>query len=267
MTRNSKTLILTGARGNLGTALQTLGKNHIWIGINRAEWKKLPKSGIDVVIHAASDLLTPVWKAPSSLIDSNLMSTVRLLENFPRGARLVFISSCAVYGRGEVTKEETDPTPISMNGITKYLNEVMIRDYCKQHQIDYQILRVFNTFGGNDRFSIVNQLQRALEAGRPFTLFNDGISQRDYIHVDDVARIVSTLVEKPIQFRTMNIGSGEATRTRDIVDAFRKKHPSLEVASSVREEAEYSRADISKLNETLPGLSFQPILDYIRGFL
>lgn len=259
-------ILLTGPSGNLGKALLRLAPKHQWKSLDRENWTDLYRlsEDVQVVIHAASDLLTPFWKNPQAVTDSNLMSTVRLLEAIPKKARFVFISSCAVYGRSEVTKEDSELVPLSMNGIGKLLNEVMVKEYCTQHKVDFQILRLFNTFGGTDRFSILSHLQRSVQNKIPFTLFNQGVSQRDFIHVDDVASLVLELIAKPVSYEVMNLGSGEATRIRDIVNVFQAKHPALEVVAKSRSEAEYSRADIARLQEIVPHYEFCNVLNFIR---
>ena len=126
-----------------------------------------------------------------------------------RKTRLLFISSCAVYGRSQLTREDSDPAPISINGTTKLLNEQMVQRFCQDMGVRYQIFRLFNTFGGADRFSIVAQLQRALAEKRPFTMLNEGVSQRDFVHVDDVAQVICEFLHKSQGPDVINIGSGE----------------------------------------------------------
>lgn len=261
-------ILLTGPKGNLGQALQQHGLKHQWIGIGRDDWPRLSAlmRPAEVIIHAASDLVTPPHQAPRSVIESNLASTVWLLEELAKRPpqRFVFISSGAVYGRSQITREEIEPAPISINGITKFLNEELIREFCSHHRIDYQIFRLFNTYGGQDRFSIFSHLNRSLETKRPFTMNNQGLSQRDFVHVDDIAQVILALLGKPIRYPIMNIGSGETTRIRDIVTEFKKKNPDLEIVHSERPETEYSRADITKLREILADYEFRQVLDFIR---
>jgi len=261
-------VLLTGARGNLGSALQRLGLAHTWFNIDRGGWsgyQALVKEA-KVIIHAASDLLTPIWQSPTQVMESNQTTTLWLLEELANnpGRRLVFISSCAVYGRSELTTEEITPTPISINGVTKLLNEEVIREFCTHHRLNYQIFRLFNTYGGSDQFSILSHLQRSLKTKQPFTLNNEGMAQRDFIHVDDIARVILELIEKPIKYPIINIGTGSATRIRDVVEAFKKKHPNLKLASGQRPEIEYSRADIAKLRAILPDFRFRAVLDFVR---
>lgn len=262
-------IILTGANGNLGRHLQKLGSQHQWIAVDRQNWSELDRlfaQGCDMVLHAAADLLTPVSKNPAGVMDSNLNSTIKILNLMSKYSvkRLDFISSCAVYGMSQVTNEQQHCAPISINGITKLLNEKIIQEFCTVHGMEYRLFRIFNTFGGNDRFSILAQLKKSLDQKKPFNLFNEGLSQRDFIYVDDVANVILQLLEKPLPSPLLNIGSGRTTRIRDIVDKAWQQNPKLEIRKMDREEAEYSRADISLLNSLVGPYSFKKIEDYIE---
>jgi UDP-glucose 4-epimerase len=247
-------VLLTGAEGNLGTTLQlqSRGREIQWLGVGRKNWAQIPEllSGVDVVVHAAADILVKAGDAPKDYIRSNLDLTADLLEFLRKSSvkKFVFISSCAVYGDSQVTKESTVPTPISANGVTKLLNEQIIREFCSRTGLPHVSLRLFNTFGGRDRFSIISRLQAACVNAKPFTLFNEGISQRDFIHVQDVADIIIKLLTVKDLPHIVNIGSGKTVRIADLVASVRESFPNLNLLAAKREEAEYSRADIETLN-------------------
>jgi nucleoside-diphosphate-sugar epimerase len=261
-------VLLTGPRGNLGRALQRLGPELQWVPLDRADWPQLALLGGDaeVIVHAASDLFASVTGDPLALIESNLSTTARLLAWLKdhKQKRLVFISSCAVYGRSENTSEDSDPAPLSINGTIKLLNEQMIQKFGLETGLDYQIFRLFNTFGGTDRFSIVSHLQRAVVEKRPFTMLNGGISQRDFMHVDDAAGLVLRFLKSPPEPKVLNLGTGEATKIADIVAEFTRKHPQLEIRAGQRPEAEFSRANVSRLRALVPQYRFRKVLDFIR---
>jgi len=261
-------ILLTGAKGNLGSAIQRIGRGHEFIAIDRDNWSDISKlrEG-DVIIHAASDLKTPIGRDPAVVMHSNLTTTLDLLKACEKAkpSQFVFISSCAVYGRGEITKEETPPTPLSVNGITKLLNEKIIAEFCDARGINYKIPRVFNTFGGKDEFSIIHHLQMAVEKRIPFQLNNNGLSQRDFVHVDDVAAIVLGLLEKTLKERIINVGSGDTVKIKDIVVEFQRKHPKLEIVHKSKPEAEYSRGDITRLRDIFPDYRFQGVLEFLRS--
>ena len=263
-------ILLTGAEGNLGSEFQQqANKNNKVkvIPVGRSDWPNIHEklATVDVVVHAASDLRTSASVAPSRLLDSNVMSTATLLEaaRDQRVKRLVFLSSCAVYGEDMRTSEDSLCCPITINGISKHLNEKLVAEFCSANGMEYQILRVFNSYGGDDRFSIFSKLKRALQTRTPFTLNNDGRMQRDFIHVADVASIVLNLSATRIAHTHLNIGTGVATKISMLVDRVAEQFPQLVVQRGLTQEAEYSRADTTRLREFWTG-DFVRVEDYIR---
>lgn len=262
-------ILLTGAEGNFGSEFQrqaSKDNNVRVIPIGRGDWAHLDEklASSDVVVHAASDLRTSASVAPGRLLDSNIMSTATLLEasRQQQVKRLVFLSSCAVYGEDMRTGEDNLCCPITINGISKHLNEKLVAEFCSANGIEYQILRVFNSYGGDDRFSIFSKLKRALQSGTPFTLNNDGRMQRDFIHVADVASVVLSLSGANISHTHLNIGTGVATKISALVDTVAEQFPQLIIQRGLTQEAEYSRADNTRLRKFWTG-DFIRIEDYI----
>lgn len=266
-------ILLTGANGNLGTSLRKTGSEFSWIPLNREHWPELNRSfssGVDAVVHAASDLTSNPAIAPLSVLESNLMTTGHLLEacREHKVKRFIFISSCAVYGRMQETSEDRGVAPLSFNGMVKAVNEKLVGDFCKQNRMKAEIYRVFNMFGGQDRFSILSHIKRSLAEQKPFLLNNGGVSQRDFIHVDDVSQILCQLIRKSPDSSCVNIGSGRTTRIGDIVAIVKKRRPELKIENANREEAEYSRADIGRLNRNIGEFKFRDVLKFVdNGWL
>ncbi len=263
-------ILLTGAQGNFGREF-TRQTNFEVVTLTRSGWEDLDKicgQGIDVIVHAASDLHTQVAQSPVSVMDSNLVSTTRLLEaaREHRIPRFVFMSSCAVYGEDMRTHEDNHCFPVSVNGICKLLNEKLIAEFCSAHAIKYEIFRVFNMYGGNDHFSIINRLEKAWQTGTPFRLNNQGIAQRDFIHVSDVVSVILQLLPQQIPYSELNIGTGVATKISTLVGLVAQRFPDFPVQHASVEEAEYSRADITRLRNLIDQ-DFLSVEDYLRNRL
>ena len=263
-------ILLTGSEGNFGSEFrsQAMAKKHAnVISVDRDGWSEIDKklASAEIVVHAASDLRTSASLAPCRLLDSNVMSTATLLEASRRHRvkRFVFLSSCAVYGEDMRTGEDSLCCPITINGISKHLNEKLVAEFCTANGIEYQILRVFNTYGGNDKFSIFSKLRQALQNSTPFTLNNEGRMLRDFIHVKDVASIVLNLSTTTVGYSHVNIGTGIATKISKLVDMVAQRFPQLIVQRGVTQEAEYSRADTTRLREFWTE-DFIRIEDYIQ---
>jgi nucleoside-diphosphate-sugar epimerase len=243
-------IILTGSNGNLGSQIIAQNHEHEILPIHRHNWDDLAGLSLEkefVVIHAASDLTSKLHERPSVIVDSNLATTTRLLEISRECRSFIYISSCAVYGDALTTSESIRCQPLSINGITKLLNEKIIEEFCEGNGIPYLILRVFNTYGGRDHFSIISKLQHAVRTGSAFQLNNLGVAQRDFVHVSDVAAVILRLIKLELPSGRINIGTGCTTRISEIVGQFRKCYPDIRIVDRSANEVEYSRADITKL--------------------
>ena len=266
-------ILLTGADGNFGCEFrgQAAAKGGVQVvPVGRSDWPDIHNklAGVDVVVHAASDLRTSASAAPSRLLDSNVMSTAVLLEAalVSKVKKFVFLSSCAVYGEDMRTREDSLCCPITINGISKHLNEKLVAAFCAANGIEFQILRVFNSYGGQDKFSIFSHLQRALLTSTPFTLNNAGRMQRDFIHVADVASIVLRLSTTSLSCTHLNIGTGTATKVSLLVNMLSAQFPQLRIRHGVTQEAEYSRADTARLREFWSS-DFVRVEDYVSQTL
>ena len=150
--------------------------------------------------------------------------------------RMVFSSTAAVYASSDTPVTEDSPTvPVNPYGETKLVGEWMLRAQTVATGLRGVSLRYFNVAGavspeladtaGGNVFPMV--LER-IEAGEPPMVFGDdyptpdGTCVRDYIHVADVAAAhlaaLDALGDGPA-YRVYNIGTGEGTSVRELVDA------------------------------------------------
>ena len=234
------------------------------------DWDELDYklSKVDTIIHAAGDIKSSITVSPVNNIDSNILSTMRLLESSVKHGvkHFYFVSSCAVYGDVSHTNEAQSCHPISINGDIKKLNETIISSFCEKNGIGFTSFRVFNTFGGNDKFSIVSKLLNQARNNGTFTLNNNGLSQRDFIHVDDIAKVILKTLELDIKPEYLNVGTGVTHKIFDLYNVVKLKFPSLKVEHTNFPEIEYSRADNSVLMKLTP-IDFISVIDYLQSEL
>jgi UDP-glucose 4-epimerase len=263
--------ILTGAKGNLGKHIQIHSKFD-FLPVSRNDWTSLDdveQGEYHALMHCAYDLKNDLNLLPDKVLESNVVSTGNALRlcTEKRIPRFIFISSCSVYGDSSNSAEDKSCSPVSMNGFTKLFNEELVKSVCETNSIDYLILRVFNSYGGDDQFSVVQKLISCAKLKRPFTLLNEGIAERDFIHVDDVAQVVCALAVMPLGREIINVGSGRSVRIVDLLKAVEEKFGKIAVVAEQRPgEAIYSRANINKLSK-LVDLQARDIFDFIRDCL
>lgn len=237
--------------------------------VSRSTWGDLNNirtSEYETLIHCAYDLKTDINKQPDEVLESNVVSTGKALRICREKSvrKFVFISSCSVYGDSANTIESLSCQPVTINGYTKLFNEELVKSFCAANAIDFLILRVFNSYGGDDRFSVVQRLVNCAKSGEPFVLLNGGLAERDFIHVSDVARITCELIAMDVANEIINVGSGRSVRIIDLLTAVEGKLGKMDVVAEQRpSELIYSRANISKLQKRV---SFQlhDIFDFIN---
>ena len=114
---------------------------------------------------------------------------------------LLYASSSSVYGASTaVPFTETDPAdrPLSLYGATKRANELMAHSYARLFGIAATGLRFFTVYGPWGRPDMaLFAFTKAILAGEPINVFNNGRMQRDFTYIDDVVQAVVRLV--PLQ--------------------------------------------------------------------
>ncbi|MFI8202222.1 UDP-glucose 4-epimerase GalE [Streptomyces sp. NPDC085937] len=218
----------------------------------------LREHGVTGVVHiAAKKQVGESVERPLYYYRENVTGLQTLLEAMKAAGvdRMVFSSSAAVYGMPDVdlVTEETDCRPMSPYGETKLVGEWLINAASRAYGIRSASLRYFNVAGAatpemsdSGVFNLIPMVFERLEAGEAPRIFGDdyatpdGTCVRDYIHVEDIASAhlaaAVRLEEAPAGTAlTVNIGRGEGSSVREMVDRILKITGQQDVAPVVTE--------------------------------
>jgi UDP-arabinose 4-epimerase len=197
---------------------------------------------VDAVLHfAARAYVGESVSEPSRYYDINIGGTRTLLDAMVRARvkRIVFSSSCAVYGaHGIEPIAERQPTnPINPYGFSKLACERMMDDYEVAHGVRSARLRYFNAAGADPEREIGEHhdpephlipLVLDAAAGRSprINVFgvdyptHDGTAVRDYVHVVDLAAAHIAATERLLGGGgsiALNLGAGEGKSVRETI--------------------------------------------------
>ena len=197
--------------------------------------------------------------------------------------KVIFSSSAAVYDNvpGYMVTERSPIKPRSPFGRTKYITEMILKDFCNAYNMKCITLRYFNPIGADPKTrcglarsssNIISRLIRILNREDNVFMISggdwdtrDGTCVRDYIHVWDVAQAnVKAAAEFDNAFEragdmftnylSLNIGSGVDVTVKEFIMAFEnvtgEKIPTR-IGSRRRGDISGSYANIKLADKTL----------------
>ena len=213
------------------------------------------------VIHLAAQAgVRYSLENPQAYVDSNLSGFVNILEacRHHRVEHLVYASSSSVYGDSATppfSEDQRVDQPRSLYAATKVANELMAYSYAHLYGLRATGLRFFTVYGPWGRPDMAPLLfARAVLAGRPIEVFNEGRMQRDFTHVSDiVAGILGALAHsstEPVPHRVFNLGNHTPVELERFIEVIeqaaarpaRKVYKPMQAGDMVRTMADTRRA-------------------------
>ena len=204
---------------------------HIVVGdIRDAELLDNLFEDVDAVVHlAAIPGLVRCNENPEEAVSVNVYGTYQVLEAARKQGvkKVIFSSSAASYGipRSLPVKEDHPLNPMNLYGVTKLAGEKLMRVYYDNFNIETVTLRFGNIYGvglfSRDNTVIPKFVRMGLE-GNTLTIYGDGSSTREYVHVDDVVQSIMRATSSTGKGgEAYNVG-GHSIKIRDIADKVTK---------------------------------------------
>jgi UDP-glucuronate 4-epimerase len=114
---------------------------------------------------------------------------------------LVYASSSSVYGgntRLPFGEEQGVDHPVSLYAASKKANELMAHTYSHLYGLPATGLRFFTVYGPWGRPDMaLFRFTRAILAGEPIDLYNEGRMVRDFTYIDDIVEGVVRVLDRP----------------------------------------------------------------------
>lgn len=254
--------------------------------------------GADVVFHFAGIAALPACQtAPQHAFDVNLSGTANVLEasRLAGVQRVIFSSTSAVYeANSKLPNSVSDSVaPNLIYAMSKKAAEDVCRAYAVNYGMDVVVCRFFNVYGPHQdmrRLSppFTSYVARELAMGRRPRLFNKSAAKRDYVHTDDVIRLLEKMMTSDRGFaaEVFNIGSGVAHAVPELYEIFRRvsgvdlepewaeassiwdQYPALfdgKPLSRVRIEKEVYKESLADIDATVDAFDWTPEIDIESG--
>jgi nucleoside-diphosphate-sugar epimerase len=157
----------------------------------------LGKLEIEVVVHAAASANLEIGTVGAAYLN-NVLSTLNLLTaSIEHGVKkIIFLSSNMVYGSNYAVFLENlaCSNPQNWYSKSKLICEKMLHDH--SDQITTVCLRLPSVLGwGKGTSDVVHDMIHELLTKKKITIFGDGLSRRQFIHIDDLTNIIGQLID------------------------------------------------------------------------
>ena len=175
----------------------------------------------DVVFHlAAYNHVGDSFKHVLENVNSNLISTINLLNNGPKIKKMIHMGTSEIYGVQSKlpfdVKEK--PNPMSPYAVTKYASELFSILKSKSSKLDLLCVRPFNTFGPfqSEKAIIPELIIKCIQNKEIQT--TGGKQTREFNYVDNIVDGILFLTKKiKNNIGPINIGSNRPIKIKDLV--------------------------------------------------
>ena len=196
----------------------------------------------DVIVHLAAQAgVRYSLEEPRAYVETNIVGTFNVLEcaRANKVDHLLMASTSSVYGANtQMPFTETDKadTPLTIYAATKKATEAMGHAYAHLHSLPTTMFRFFTVYGPWGRPDMAYfKFTRAILAGEPIDIYNNGDMWRDFTYVGDLVRGIRLLMDAvpggpetavdgdslsaAAPFRVVNIGNSDKVRLLDFIAA------------------------------------------------
>jgi UDP-glucuronate 4-epimerase len=184
---------------------------------------------IDRIVHLAAQAgVRYSLSNPLVYVESNIRGQVVLLEAARRLKRLdkfIYASSSSVYGANKKQPYSVDDradSPVSLYAATKRAGELITESYCRSYGMAAVGFRFFTVYGPWGRPDMALYIfTKAILAGEPIKVFNNGQMSRDFTYIDDTIAALAAATEMPGgaagEHRIYNVGNNHPETLLDFI--------------------------------------------------
>jgi nucleoside-diphosphate-sugar epimerase len=231
-------------------------------------------NGSDAVVHLGGLVGDPACALDESLTMEINLTATGTVADVALGlgiTRMVYASTCSVYGANdEVLDEETPLAPVSIYARSKMESERLLLSRIGGG-LEPVILRFGTMFGASPRprFDLVVNLLTAKAMREGQITINGGEQWRPFVHVDDVATSIVLALAAPAETvagQIFNVGSDENNYTLiQVAEMIERIVPSAEIVYLPKADAEANyRVSFEKIRSRL---GFVPRITLEEGLL
>lgn len=237
------------------------------------------------VFHEGACSSTTEWDGKFMMENNYKYSKSLLHYCLDEKVPFLYASSAAVYGGGAVFKEERIyEKPLNMYGYSKFQFDQYVRRILPEANSQVVGFRYFNVYGPNEQHkgsmaSVAFHHNTQIKDKGIVKLFQGtdgyahGEQRRDFIYVDDIAKVNLWFMDHPKRSGIFNLGTGRSQSFNDIANAVIAWHGQGEIDYIPFPDhlkgryQSFTEADISKLRAAGYKDDFMTVEEGVKAYL
>ncbi|MFH0978558.1 MAG: NAD-dependent epimerase/dehydratase family protein [Candidatus Woesearchaeota archaeon] len=228
--------------------------------------------GADYVFHLAAQVSVPrSVENPKETFEINLDGTKNIIKAFKEVQKIIFSSSCAVYGDNPKLPmtEDSELKPLSPYAESKVMAEKALNESKKP----FVAFRYFNVYGPRQNpetgyaAAIPIFVNKAIK-NEEITIFGDGEQTRDFVNVRDIAKANLLVLKKGSGI--YNIASNKKMTINELAALILKHAQSKSAIKHEKERAGdilHSLGDYSKARKELGWIPEKEIAEGLTEYI
>lgn len=242
--------------------------------------------GITAILHQGACSATTEWNG-KFVMDVNYEYSKDLLHYcLEYDIQFIYASSAATYGgrNDNFIEERQFEQPLNVYGYSKFLFDEYVRRIMPETDNQIVGLKYFNVYGPREQHkgsmaSVAFHLNNQILKGENVKLFEgtdgfpNGGQTRDFVYVEDVAKVVMWFLNHPDKSGIFNCGTGRGEPFQNVAEAVVKYHNKgtieyIPFPDHLKGRYQsFTQADLTKLRATGCDVEFRTVAEGVGAYM
>ena len=176
-----------------------------------------------IVNFAAQSMVAQSWDYPQHWVNTNILAMTNILDmlkSYDGLEKFVQITTPEVYGSSPaLIKEDAGFQPSTPYAVSRAAGDMMLRIYHEEFGLPVNFTRAANVYGpGQQLYRIIPRTILACFTGKRLVLDGGGLSERAFVHIEDVSIATLAIAKSSKVGETFHISTNEFISIRALVE-------------------------------------------------
>ena len=175
-----------------------------------------------ILNFAAQGMVAESWDAPEDWYNTNLLSQVKFIENLKNYnfiEKYIQFTTPEVYGNTNGWIDETQHfNPTTPYAVSRAAFDFHLKNMHEAYNFPVIFTRAANVYGpGQQLYRIIPRTIMAIKLKEKFPLHGNGLSERSFVHIQDVAEAISLIIKNGDIGNTYHISTNNVISINSLV--------------------------------------------------